>query len=71
MCCVFVSIVTVVVYYGMSPCLNLKQMGLGSIHNFLALEKLMITEGDLSACQVPEPNSSFGLSTGGCDFLFR
>lgn len=52
----------------MSLCLNFKQMGLGSIHNFSDLEKTIITDGDSSTCQLPEPNSSFGLGTRGYSF---
>jgi hypothetical protein len=54
---------TAVVYYEMSSGLKFKQMGLGSIHNFPDLGKVIVTEGKLSTCQLPGPNSSFGLGT--------
>lgn len=63
-----VILVAIVVYYEMSLCLNFKQMGLGSIHNFPDLGTIIITDGDRSTCQLPVPNSSFVLGTRGCDF---
>lgn len=38
-------------------------MGLGSIHNFPNLGTIISTERDSGTCQLPEPNSSFGLGT--------